>query len=180
MYTTRVLDQLRTALTNLCDAARDHDVANDRPSRDAEHDAARSLADTARTTAATFDALDAALCDGLHLPDPWSQCRPDRRCNHDAPGLCEVTVLACECGALLTDDTTADAEQREPARTRLDYRHARRYFYAATGIAHRDLETQQDALRFSMNGTDGHGRVLYNAARLAAWCDAWRAINHTD
>lgn len=180
MYTTRVLDQLRTALARLADAARDHDAASDGPSRDSAHDAARDLADTARTTVATFDALDAALCEGLYLPDPWSQCRPDRRCNHDTPALQEVTVLACECGALLIDDTTADAEQREPARARLDYRHARRYFYAATGIAQRDLETQQDALRFSMNGTDGNGRVLYNATRLTAWCDAWRAITHTD
>lgn len=180
MYTTRVLDQLRTALTGLADAARTHDAASDGPSGDVEHDAARDLADTTRTVVATFDALDAALCDGLHLPDPWSQCRPDRRCNHDTPALRAVTVLACECGALLVDDTTADAEQREPARARLDYRHARRYFYAATGITGRDLETQQNALRFAMNGTDGHGRVLYNAARLTAWCDAWRAINHAD
>lgn len=180
MYTTRVLDQLRDTLTRLANAARTYDVASDGPSGDAEHHAANVLADTARTAVAAFDALDAALCSEQHLPDPWSQCRPDRRCNHDAPALRDVSVFACECGALLVDDTAAEAERREPARARLDYGHARRFFYAATGIAQRDLETQDAALWFAMNGTDGHGRVLYNATRLAAWCNAWRAINHAD
>lgn len=181
MYTTRVLNQLRNAAASAIDAHRAYVTASDYGSGDAEHDAAIVLAECARMALAAFDALDAALCAGMYLPDPWSQCRPDRRCNHDPSALREVTVLACECGALFVDSGAAtDADRLKPARSRLSYRDARRYFYAATGITHRDLETQQAALRFSMNGTDQHGRVLYNATRLAAWCDAWCAIHRID
>jgi hypothetical protein len=177
MYTRRTLDQLRAAATHLADAVREYTTVADADSADAEHDAAARVADDAATLLATFDALDGALCAGAHLPDQWSQCRPDRRCNHDAPALREVEALACECGALITPDGPAEADQPAAASPRLDYRHARRYFYAATGIPHRDLETQQDALHFAMNGTDGNGYVLYDPTRLAAWCDAWRAIH---
>lgn len=176
MYTTRTLDQLRAAIARLGTAARAYTWLSDRRSNDAEHYAASCLVDAAHTASVTFDALDAALCGGARLPRPWTACRPDDWCHHDPPALRKKTILECECGALLTDHDAIAVERAVPHR--LSYAEAHRYFYAATGLTPRSLDEQHAAFHFAMHGTDGHRHVLYDAIRLAAWCDAWRAINH--
>lgn len=178
MYTTRTLDHLRAAIAQLGTAARAYMSLSDRWSNDAEHDAARCLAEAAHTASVTFDALDAALCGGARLPRPWTACRPDDWCHHDPPALREKTVLACECGALLTDD--GDIATTRVVPHRLSYAEAHRYFYTETGLTPPSLDEQRAAFHFAMHGTDGHRHVLYDATRLAAWCDAWRAIRRHD
>ncbi len=174
MYTTRTLDHLRAAIAQLGTAARAYTLLSDRWSNHTEHYVARCLAEAAHTASVTFDALDAALCGGARLPRPWTACRPDDWCHHDPPALREKTVLACECGALLTDDGDIATTRAVPHR--LSYAEAHRYFYTETGLTPPRLDEQQAAFHFAMHGTDGHRHVLYDATRLAAWCDAWRAI----